>query len=168
MLLQLIKLATGALTETEATHEMLSELSAGDGTNWYHRFNVKEQLGAMRMDLWTQYDSPQHPGTQKRIEKLTAEYLRDPVHIKNLRHIAQKLAEVKRRRMATKHWPMAASNERYRCLVSGCDNGQKVRNTRKELLQHIKKDHPEYVDETKSGWKPQLLDSILDAGKIEH
>jgi hypothetical protein len=168
MMLQLVKWATGALTETESTHKWLEMVAAQHERNWYHRFNVSEELGGMRLDSWTPWQSPQDPGTRRRIERLTEEYLAGEENVRGMREIAAALVDVKRRRMRTSHWNMSASNERYRCMVAGCDNGQKVRNTRAELLKHMEKDHPLFLGGKADGWTEEHLAEVLNAGKIEH
>lgn len=152
---QLLKRAMGSLIETETTHKTMEQLSALDPAHsgWYHRFNPPAQVGAMAMDHWL--DS-----TSADIRKLMTVYL--DAHGPDLRAVAAQLVDARRARARTRHYNMSATNVRWRCLVAECDNGQKVRNTEKDLALHVQKDHPAFVE------SPVHLKRLLDAGRIEH
>jgi Patatin-like phospholipase len=152
---QLLKRAMGSLIETESTHADLERLSAfdKDHTGWYHRFNPPRQVGAMAMDRWIE-------GTEVQLRDFMRGYLDE--NEQGLRAVAAQLVDARRERARTRHYNMSATNIRWRCLVAECDNGQKVRNTEKELTLHIQKDHPAFLK------SPDHLKRILDAGRIEH
>ncbi|MCJ1440162.1 MAG: hypothetical protein MMC23_000645 [Stictis urceolatum] len=109
----------------------------------YVRFNVQKDLKSkIKLDDW----KPAKGGkssTQEFMTEPTKEYLAEgtcgvdevPVE-KKLREVAKMLVESRRKRAATPRWHMAIGL-RYHCTVKKCHNGQKVRNTRGDLIRHM-------------------------------
>jgi hypothetical protein len=122
------------------------EKQADQGKFPYHRFNVQEDLKAkVKLDDWRAAGKGRQ-STKDLMVELTDKYLNEGVNkeqvptSKELKEVARLLVDSRRRRSATPRWHMAMGL-RYRCTVDKCHNGQKIRNTRTDLVNHMERMH---------------------------
>lgn len=174
-IVQTFTAAINHLTDTEKAHTVMSGLARLVKPLEYRRFNVPEDLGIgqMRMDLWNDV-------VRQRIEERTAEYL-SAFHDKEdgqtedvrLKDIAKTLVAARRKRAATKRWPLSISRIRYRCTIENCDNGQQVRNTFDDMWNHIAMKHVDHettllTKANATSEQRKVMEDIINSGQIEH
>lgn len=126
------------------------------GTSDYHRLNVKDGLGKMKLDEWKGEGGQK---TLQYIRKKTEHYLRLPEVIEEINTAAQQLVMIRRARSGhadCDRWERFCYGIDYACCVELCHRGRERFKERQYLCDHIKKSHPDYVGD---------FEALLDQGK---
>lgn len=154
MYLSYVNAAAEWATQSDQTHRTV-KLST-QGKSDYHRLNVKDGLGKMKLD---ECKGEGGQKTLQYIRKKTEDYLRLPEVIVKINTVAKQLVKIRRARSGHvdhDHWERFCYGVEYECCVKLCHRGRKRFGERQYLCDHIKKDHPEYSGD---------LEALLDQGK---
>ena len=136
--LTMLKALPKVVANGRASHEFMANLKKTHNVP-YHRWNVLNELGNLRMDEWILGDNDK--ATQRRIEKLTETYLAKPGILEEMRSVAQQLVSHRRERAKTPRWERVATGARYRCTFPRCSSGHRHRDTEPELHRHFRTRH---------------------------
>lgn len=141
--LMMLKALPKVVTNGESSHNFMASLKATYQVPYY-RWNVLNELDNLRMDEWIPGSGEN--ATQRKIERLTEQYLGDSNVRDELREVAKKLVDHRRERANTPRW------------FSHCSSGHRYKDTAHELRRHGKKRH---------GMTDVALDNLERSGKIQ-
>ncbi|MCJ1404368.1 hypothetical protein MMC11_007593 [Xylographa trunciseda] len=145
------------LSDISETNQQLQEIALTNKFDYY-RLNI-EDIG----------DVPFLPGkvsagTLTLIEKKTEAYLETPAIRERVEECANMLVKSRHRRVQTARWELFALGLRYHCPMTGCESGQKIRNTRRDLLDHLRRKHN--VAPLADAENYNATQELLDSGRI--
>jgi hypothetical protein len=132
--------------------------NAGEAKKSYYRLNAGQKLGDIKLDQW-KGATKSKMATIDEIRTLTEQYLATKQTKTWLDEIAQILVDNrwKRARLDAGRWEETLFGTRWRCVVSGCQEGTELRR-RKELEEHLRGQHPDQV---------AVLQGLIQKGKQE-
>jgi hypothetical protein len=116
----------------------------------YFRFNVPEKYGLGNVKL-DEFKKPSRfkgrtESTLDMIKRITEEYCNQESVKHQLREIADILVKQRRKRSGTDMWGLVANGRQWRCTVSGCRRRQELRLRKRDLEDHLKRDHQDLDD----------------------
>jgi hypothetical protein len=163
-----INAARKLASDAEKTHRELAA-EKGYGHLSYYRFNVPSGKGLDKIKL-DEWKSPRRFGksrqaslgkcTLRKIQKATEEYCETPQVRTQLKQVAQKLVDHRKKRNGHSLWPLVSRGEQYRCTVKKCRESQELKARRGDLEKHLKERHVK-----KGHIRQDEVEEYLKAGK---
>jgi hypothetical protein len=119
-------------------------------------------LGKIKLDEWKSRGWWRKESIQEEIERITKEYLKDPVVVRQLKEIAEAMVSHRRARARTDRWATYALGIRYECPVTFERCPDDTWTDERNLRRHLVEDHEFSMGNTKAD---EHLGQFLRAGK---
>lgn len=119
-------------------------------------------LGKIKLDEWKQRGIWRKESTQEEMERITRDYIKDPVVDRELDAVAKAMVAHRRERAATPRWAAYALGVKYECPVTLERCPDETWTEESQLRRHLIEDH-EFPTGTPDAEK--RLDRMITAGK---